>query len=301
MKISLFILSFLTHTLCSFSQEKEFSSFELLYAIPQEMHHSDWPNFNVGTARVFNDTLFTIMCMKNYVTAIPLQSSDPDQITHLRLNPPKDFGLFSWYKYKNKQFILSSIVGLFIQDKNDTYQKFTKEKIAHNPFDLFFIEDRILVYSYGSEHENYYELYDLNGHRLDSAFSWKYNIHIYAYPYQYQNKIMDGYCQATISNDKIDLTVPYNADVYGDTRTFVGGCRNLGFFVDWELKNKLVVRNLDDQSVVDEWRIPVRIFSPNTFLREEGFINLRVFSEDNNTYYFVFIKYDRLMVYKATR
>lgn len=62
MKKILLILYLLTNMLCSFSQEKAFGSFELLYAIPQEIYGSDWPDFDVGNTFVCNDTLFTILC-----------------------------------------------------------------------------------------------------------------------------------------------------------------------------------------------------------------------------------------------
>ena len=84
---------------------------------------------------------------------------------------------------------------------------------------------------------------------------------------------------------------------------FVGACNNYGLFIDWNNRDHITLRDMDDLSKKENLKFP------NIFKREylgippegETTINLRVFSRDNNTFYFVTIKHGQLLIYKAVR
>ena len=50
----------------SFSQEKKFSSFELISNLPQQVKdYSDWPKYDLESMVFYNDTVYTLLVKEN--------------------------------------------------------------------------------------------------------------------------------------------------------------------------------------------------------------------------------------------
>ena len=299
MKRYFLLIYLLINIFFSFAQEKKFSSFELVYDIPQQVSESSqWPKSSLKGIQIYNDTLFTLLIRENCMTSFTL-SGNSKVITDIKLNLDKKVEPISLVRIKNKWFFITATDGIFIYNKKGPYNKIINEKKRQRTQTLYCINNHLLTFSQsGFSGEGFFNLYNMQGNILDSI---KCESVVFSYPFENNNIIKDGYLEVMEKDStlKISLKHPFNA--YPEEDTFVGGYQNSGYFIDWYHRNKLIIRDLSDTSIKEQFFIPVKFDESDLGIPEEELINLRVFSQDNNTFYFVTLKHGHLLIYKATR
>lgn len=284
--------------LITFAQEKKFSSFELLYDIPQQIPESHtWPKYGLESMQLYNDTIYTLLIKENVLTSIPLHKKEREnKIGSQKINLPIKCSPLTMARNKGEWYFLTQMNGILILDENYNYRNFIAKRQKYLFEDFVFINDQIIVFN-SFNAMNLFSLYDLNGKLLNSS---KENLYVFMYPYLYENIIRDGYNEIRVENNMIKVSDRYDPSNYGNYN-FVGGCQNMGFFVERDNRNEFVIRDLRDKSVKARFFIPVKFSDTDLGIPEEDSFNLRVFSQDNETFYFVTIKHKHLLIYKAVR
>ena len=280
----------------SFSQEKKFSSFELISNLPQQVKdYSDWPKYDLESMVFYNDTVYTLLVKENNLTSIPLTKKGDELINKKIILPPK-YNPNTIARYNNKWYIATNDFGVVYIEENGS-----SKIIIEKPDKLFiknimFINNKILIYE-SFRVDYYFALYDLNGKLINTTNKGKF---IFTYPFQFDNIIRNGFNDITVKNNTIYISEQYYLNNDGN-ENFVGGCQNMGFFVEREHRNQFIIKDLINKSEKERFNIPVKFKDSDLGIPEEDSFNLRVFSQDNNTFYFVTLKHGHLMIYKAVR
>ena len=297
MKKSIIIIYLLCTTLFSFSQEKKFTSFELLYDIPQEMNFKDgYYMYDPEKVKIFNDTLFTMLIKDNHISKIPL-TNKAKKIENEKINIPTNSSPVSFTRFEGQWYIILLYNGLGYINKENIYTSLIPKAPKWYFQKIFFVNNQIVLFD-SDDYKSLFELYDLKGNLIDST-----SIDFFDFNYStiFNNTLWDGYDQIKIDKNKIYISEKCNINKYDNEDTFIGGFQNLGYFADYEKRNKLVIRDMETQSTKDSFSLPPLFKESDLGVPEEGTINLQVFSQDNNTFYFVTLKKGHLMIYKALR
>ena len=294
MKTLLFIfLSIVWYQL--YSQNNKVNKFELLYSISQEIKDTDkWPKYNLQSLYFEHDTLFTLLIKNNYITSIPL-SGNLKEINHTITPLPKNEFPLYLKKYKNEWYT-SSIHS--IKKFKNTLQYKTIISTPTGPIiDFLEITDDKIVYS---TRYTYVVLINLEGKELS-----KYHSDYFALAtIIYKNFIINGIQDILIKGNWI-FVMPtkrhYTSSAYPNATYMIGGQGKYGYFVDPTQRDHLIIRNMSENTE-EECLYFNHTFSENDLdFPEEDDINLRVFSSDNQIFYFVQVKNGHLDIYKATK
>lgn len=296
MKKHLLLIYLLCTVLHSFAQKKKFNSFELLYNITQQVPEShDWPKYGLESMTFYNDTIFTLLIKENYITSIPLARKG-EIIGNQKFSSPQSSYPITMARNKGKWFVVTMMNGIICIEKNGDYKRLiaTPQKGFFN--NIMIINNQILAYLF-SNGNKIFKLYDFNGNLIYTSKEGEY---AFINPVEYNDTIRDGYKDYTVKNNTIHISDDYDWEKYGDY-SFVGGYQDMGYFIDRENRNNFIIRDLKDLSIKEQFFIPVKFKDTDLGIPEEDSFNLRVFSRDNNTFYFVTIKHGHLLIYKAVR
>lgn len=276
-----------------FSQEKRFSSFQLLYDIPQQIETFDnWPEYFLEPVRIYNDTLFTLLAKEGCRTAIPLNTSQR-KITHTKTYLPPNSLPIRLMREKGKWIYVTERGGILQQTSDSTYRKLVEKEQLLYFQDLFFIKDRMVVFE-SSGWSGVFCLYDLDGKHLFTTPCVRYPFY---YPMVLDNKIINGDDQVSLENDTLSI-------LGGDeVRSFIGSNGTFAYYSEIECTRVMVIKKFSDPTVEEMFFVPIdsdeeyRLYE----LSDTGPTNLRVFSKDNRTFYFVKLRGKHLKIYRAIR
>ena len=296
MKKSTILIYLLCTTLFSFAQEKKFSSFELFCDIPQLVQkYENWPILDLESMIFNNDTIYTLLIKKNNLTSISLNKKG-EKITNTEINLPQKSFPYAIAKNKDKWYIATRSNGVKLIQKNNNYQNIIEKSENLHCNNIMLVNDQILLYE-SNGFDGFFTLYDANGKLINTS---KKDEYIFEYPFEYNNTIRDGFNDITIKNNTITVSDRYYLNNDGN-ESFVGGCQNMGYFVEREYRKQLIIKDLVNKSEKERFNIPVIFKDTDLGVPEEDLFNLRVFSQDNNTFYFVTLKRGHLLIYKAVR
>ncbi|CCZ80729.1 hypothetical protein [Odoribacter laneus] len=278
-----------------YSPNNMMNQFELLYSIPQEIKDTDeWPKYNLQSLYFENDTLFTLLIKNNFITSIPLLSNMKDFHHLLTPLPKNEFPLYL-KRYKNEWYT-SSIHS--IKKFKDSLQYKTIISTPTGPLiDFFEIMDDKIVYN--TRYTNVI-LTNLEGKELSKYCSNYFAIATTIY----NNFIINGIRDILIKGNWV-FVMPtkrhYTSSAYPNATYMIGGWEKYGYFVDPTQRDHLVIRDMSGNSE-EECLYFNHTFSENDLdFPEEDDINLRVFSSDNQIFYFVQVKNEHLDIYKAAK
>ena len=280
-----------------YSQEKKFTSFELLYDISQQVNlKEDYSMYDLEKIKIYNDTLFTMLIKKNHMSKIPL-TKKAISFEHEKFILPTDYTPITFTRNEGKWYFLLPFKGLGYMDNEKKYITLIPKAPKWQFQNFFFVNNQIVLID-TDEYNGLFELYDLKGNLMDST-----SISIFDFNNSiiYNNTIWDGYDQIKVSKNKVNISESYDINKYGNENTFVGGYQNMGFFINYEKRNKIVIRDMETKFIKESLTFPHFFKESDLGIVEEGRVNLRILSEDNNTFYFVTLKKGHLMIYKAVR
>ena len=296
MRKYLLLLFLFSITFLSYSQEKKFSSFELFFDIPQLVQkYNNWPILDLESITFYNDTIFTLLIKENNLTSIPLNKKG-DKVEGKKITLPQKCSPFAMARNKEKWYIATRFDGVKILDENGNYKNFIEKSQELFCYEIMFINNQILLFENNS-FDGQFSLYDINGKLIKSS---KKDDYVFTYPFEYNNIIRDGFNDITVKNNTIHISEQYYLNNDGN-ESFVGGCQNMGYFVEREYRKQLIIKDLVHKSEKERFNIPVIFKDTDLGVPEEDLFNLRVFSQDNNTFYFVTLKRGHLLIYKAVR
>lgn len=289
------ILSLIIFSNALYSPHTMMKNFELLYSIPQEINdNEEWPKYTLRSLYFENDTLYTLLLKTNYISSLSL-SDFSTKIKHL-LTPlsANEFPVFlkkyqqEWYTASSnsiKKFKNSSSYQTIISIPQETLLEF---------FDI--IDDKIIY----ATRQPKIVLTNIAGKELFQA-SVDY---FYISTTVYKNVLINGFYDILIKGNLL-ISLPikrhYTSSAYPDATYMIGGWEKYGYFVDPSQRDHLVIRDMSEDPK-EECLYLNHTFSENDLdFPEEDDINLRVFSSDNQTFYFVQVKNGHLDIYRATK
>lgn len=289
------ILLFITFSKSLYSQNNMIKNFELLYSIPQEINdNEEWPKYTLRSLYLENDTLHTLLLKTNYISSISLSDSLA-KIKHLFTPLPKnEFPVFL-KKYQQEWYTASTNS---IQKFQNSSQYQTLITIPQETLLEFFdiIENKIIY----ATRQPKIVLTDLDGKEL---FQVSIN-YFFISTTVYNNILTNGFYDILIKkNLLISLPVKrhYTSSAYPNATYMIGGWEKYGYFVDPTQRDHLVIRDMSGNSE-EECLYFNHTFSENDLdFPEEDDINLRVFSSNNQIFYFVQVKNEHLDIYKAAK
>ena len=299
MKKSIILIYLLCTTLVSFAQEKKFTSFELLYDIPQQIPgNGSWVKYSLESIELNNDTLFTLLVKSNHITIIPLSKKN-SKFQNQSLILPEGKIPIRAVRHKEIWYVLTPFEGLaYIKDNQ--YTRFNKAPDIGTIDNFYFIDDKIILFNSLDGYHGKLDLYNSKGELISSS---KEDAIELMNSNVYQNKITNVSNNISIIDNKIQISEAINMEKYGKEDTFIGSCKNYGYFIDWDNRDHIIIRNMDNLLEKEYFKLPIKFSETSLGIPEEGWssINIRVLSEDNNTFYFATLKHGHLMIYKAVR
>ena len=268
---------------------------ELLYSIPQEINDKDeWPKYTLRSLYLEKDTLYTLLLKTNYLSSI-LLSDVHAKIKHIPTPLPiNEFPVFL-KKYQQDWYTASTNA---IKKFHDSSQYQTIINISPETLLEFFdiIEDKIIY----ATRQPKIILTDLEGNELFHVNKDYFFISTTIYNNTLINGLYDIYIKGNFF-----IYFPYKrhytSSAYPNATYMIGGQGKYGYFVDPTQRDHLVIRNMSENTE-EECLYFNHTFSENDLdFPEEDDINLRVFSSDNQIFYFVQVKNGHLDIYKATK